>query len=263
MWRHLETGAAVGYIPQNGFAVTFGSPLCDPIQLTPVIKAYLAHLQEKKLKPIWCCIDAATEKVLATTFGWTALTAVAEERINPSAADDKEDKGLKKKVHKAEKYGVKLIDVEGEMDESLKNEINERVEDWKMRRKGTQIHLTGVRPFDDMEHRKYFYARDAEGKVRRFSISVSSHAYLISQICALVVLAQLSTAHGFQIKWALEFHGAPLGAIEVCSHMPLHTFLNLTSQSTVHPLACHQEDGQSRCSQRHIWCWCRIRTSSC
>ena len=34
------------------------------------------------------------------------------------------------------------------------------------------------------------------------------------QICALVVLAQLAPIHGFQIKWALEFPGAPLGAIE-------------------------------------------------
>ena len=31
----------------------------------------------------------------------------------------------------------------------------------------------------------------------------------------MVVLAQLLVSHGFQIKWALEFPGAPLGAIEV------------------------------------------------
>ena len=30
----------------------------------------------------------------------------------------------------------------------------------------------------------------------------------------MVVLAQLAPVHGFQIKWALEFPGAPLGAIE-------------------------------------------------
>jgi len=34
------------------------------------------------------------------------------------------------------------------------------------------------------------------------------------KICALVVLAQLAPAHGFQIKWALDFPGAPLGTIE-------------------------------------------------
>ena len=34
------------------------------------------------------------------------------------------------------------------------------------------------------------------------------------KICAFVVLAQLAPTHGFQIKWALDFPGAPLGAIE-------------------------------------------------
>ncbi len=33
-------------------------------------------------------------------------------------------------------------------------------------------------------------------------------------MCALVVLAQLAPIHGFQVKWALEFPDAPLGAIE-------------------------------------------------
>ena len=199
VWRDRKTGAAVGYIPQNGFAVTFGNPLCEPKQIPAVVRAYLDYLSNEKLKPVWCCVDAETEKVLANEFGWSALTAVAEERINPTEVDpEKHDRNLRKKLHRAEKSGVKLIDVEGLVDLEVKKEIDERVEDWKRGRKGTQIHLTSVRPWDDEVHRKYFYARDAEGR-----------------ICAMVVLAQLSASHGFQVKWALEFPGAPLGAIEV------------------------------------------------
>jgi len=200
VWRDPKTGAAVGYIPQNGFAVTFGNPLCEPKQIPAVVRAYLHFLShDKKLKPVWCCVDAETEKVLANDFGWSALTAVAEERINPTEADpEKHDKKLRRKIHRAEKSGVKLTDVEGLVDPEVKKEIDERVEDWKRGRKGTQVHLTAVRPWDDEIHRKYFYARDATGK-----------------ICAMVVLAQLSASHGFQIKWALEFPDAPLGAIEV------------------------------------------------
>jgi len=200
VWRDPTTGAAVGYIPQNGFAVTFGNPLCEPKQIPAVVGAYLNFLSDdKKLKPVWCCVDADTEKILANDFGWSALTAVAEERINPTETDpEKHDKNLRKKLHRAEKSGVKLTDVEGLVDPEVKKEIDERVEDWRRGRKGTQVHLTGVRPWDDEVHRKYFYARDATDK-----------------ICAMVVLAQLSVSHGFQIKWALEFPGAPLGAIEV------------------------------------------------
>jgi len=92
---------------------------------------------------------------------------------------------------------VKLHEVSGEPDPALRQQIEERCKDWAESRKGTQIHLTGVRPFDDVQHRKYFYATDKDGR-----------------ICSLVVLAQLAPIHGFQIKWALEFPDAPLGAIE-------------------------------------------------
>ncbi|KAI0782115.1 aspartyl-tRNA synthetase, cytoplasmic [Abortiporus biennis] len=198
IWRDQTTGAAVGYIPEHGFAVIFGSPLCEPNQIPRVVRSFLAYLESIELKPVWCCIDAETEKFLAKELGWSAIIAVAEERVNPTEADPaNNDKTVRRKIHRAEREGVKIVEVEGEMDETVKQEIEVRCQEWSKARKGTQIHLTGVRPFDDMIHRKYFYATDSSGK-----------------ICALVVLAQLSAKHGFQIKWALEFPGAPLGAIE-------------------------------------------------
>ncbi|RDX47067.1 aspartyl-tRNA synthetase cytoplasmic [Lentinus brumalis] len=197
VWRDRATGAAVGYIPQDGFAVTFGSPLCAEDQIPRVVKAYLAFLHEEGLKPVWCCVDKATERYLAAELGWAAVIAVAEERINPTEVDPAEsDKTVRRKIHRAEREGVKIVEV-GDMDDHTRQMLEQRCKDWEANRKGTQIHLTGVRPFDDMQHRKYYYAVDKEGKP-----------------CAMVVLAQLAAKHGFQIKWALEFPGAPLGAIE-------------------------------------------------
>ena len=43
--------------------------------------------------------------------------------------------------------------------------INKRLADWGAHRKGTQVHLTGLRLFDDTKHRKYFYAKDSNGTV--------------------------------------------------------------------------------------------------
>ncbi|KAJ3486884.1 hypothetical protein NLI96_g3934 [Meripilus lineatus] len=198
VWRDTSTGAAVGYIPQGDYAVIFGNPLCDPKQIPRVVKAFLTHLDLESLKPVWCCVDKETEHYLARELGWSAVIASAEERLNPIEADPStNDKTVRRKVHRAEREGVKVVEVDGRMDETVRQRIEERCQDWAAARKGTQIHLTGVRPFDDMIHRKYFYATDKDG-----------------QICALVVLAQLSPKHGFQIKWALEFPGAPLGAIE-------------------------------------------------
>ncbi|KAI1783747.1 aspartyl-tRNA synthetase, cytoplasmic [Ganoderma leucocontextum] len=198
IWRDKATGAAVGYVPQNSFAVTFGSPLCSPEQIPRVAKAFLAFLHGEGLKPLWCCVDKTTERHLADELGWAAVLAVAEERINPTETDPAEhDKTVRRKIHRAEREGVRLVTVGPEMDPTVKAQLEQRCRDWEASRKGTQIHLTGVRPFDDIQHRKYFYAVDKTGKP-----------------CAMVVLAQLAPKHGFQIKWALEFPGAPLGAIE-------------------------------------------------
>jgi ergosteryl-3beta-O-L-aspartate synthase len=197
VWRDENTGAAVGYVPVNGYAVTFGNPLCEVKQIPQVVNAYLKFLEHEKLKPVWACIDKYTEEYLADELSWSALIAVAEERINPAESDPSSDKNVRRKIHRAEREGVKIHEVD-KWEDGLKENIEQRCKDWAENRKGTQIHLTGVRPFDDMEHRKYFYATDKDQK-----------------ICALVVIAQLSVSKGFQIKWALEFPGAPLGAIEV------------------------------------------------
>jgi ergosteryl-3beta-O-L-aspartate synthase len=181
----------------NGYAVTFGNPLCERNQIPQVCREYLRFLEHEKLKPVWACIDHDTEQFLAEELGWSALIAVAEERINPADVDPANDKNVRRKINRAEREGVKIHEV-GDLDDELKANIEQRCKDWSEARKGTQIHLTGVRPFDDVQHRKYYYATDKDGK-----------------ICALVVLAQLAASKGFQIKWALEFPGAPLGAIEV------------------------------------------------
>ncbi|THG93233.1 hypothetical protein EW026_g7952 [Hermanssonia centrifuga] len=200
VWRDDTTGAAVGYIVQGGFAVVFGNPLCESSQIPRVVKGFLHFLHSDKanLKPIWCCVDKDTERYLAEELGWSAVIAVAEERVNPIEVDPaSQDKTVRRKIHRAEREGVKVHEVEGEPEPEVKKKIEERCMEWAANRKGTQIHLTGVRPFDDVQHRKYFYATDKDG-----------------EICSVVVLAQLAAIHGFQIKWALEFSNAPLGAIE-------------------------------------------------
>ena len=157
----------------------FRNPLCKPKQIPYVIHVYLYFLSHgKKLKPVQCHVDAETEKILANEFGWSSLTTVAEERINLTKADpEKCDKNFRKRLHCAEKSGIKLTDVIGLVDHKVKKEIDECVEDWKHSKKGTQVHLTSVRPWDDEVHCKYFSSWDAT-----------------DNICTMVVLAQLSVS---------------------------------------------------------------------
>lgn len=198
VWRDTKTGAAVGYREHNGYAITFGNPLCETRQITHVARSYLHYIQdERKLKPVWCCVDMETERVLAQELGWSAVTAVAEERFNPTEVEpEKNDKNVRRKVHRAERDGVKLIDVNGEPDEALKQEIDVRLEDWKQGRKGTQVHLTGLRPWDDPIHRKYFYARDPQGKVRTF-YCVDSQRVPDLTFCTDLCLACIGTVGSY------------------------------------------------------------------
>ncbi len=129
---------------------------------------------------MWCCVDKETEHYLARELGWSAVIAAAEERLNPIEADPAaNDKTVRRKVHRAEREGVKVVEVDGMMDEEVKKKIEVRCKDWAAARKGTQIHLTGVRPFDDTIHRKYFYAMDNVGQVR-FALSSTGFRILIS-----------------------------------------------------------------------------------
>lgn len=168
----MRTGAAVGYLAQNGFAVTFGDPLCDEKQMVGVIDRYLQFVHHEGLKPIWCCIDHDVERVLASDLGWSAIIAVAEERLNPSEVDPAtNDKTVRRKIHRAEREGVKIVDVAGAPDERVQEMLDSKCKEWEASRKGTQIHLTGLRPWDDMKHRKYYYALDKDGNVSCLDIS--------------------------------------------------------------------------------------------
>jgi lysylphosphatidylglycerol synthetase-like protein (DUF2156 family) len=153
-------------------------PLCEKRQIPEVARAYLRFLDNEKLKPVWACLDQETEQYLADELGWSALIAVAEERINPSEVEPGNDKNVRRKIHRAERDGVKVHEVEDWAgQDELKEKIEQRCKDWADHRKGTQIHLTGVRPFDDIAHRKYFYATDKDGTVSVCRRSLSGPSY--------------------------------------------------------------------------------------
>ena len=60
---------------------------------------------------------------------------------------------------------MKTVEVDQEMDQGVREQLEQRCKDGEANRKGTQIHLTGVWPFDDMQHRKHLCGVDKEDKV--------------------------------------------------------------------------------------------------
>ncbi|KAF2397525.1 aspartyl-tRNA synthetase [Trichodelitschia bisporula] len=200
IWRDEFTGAAVGYVPQDGFAITIGDPLCHESQYQKTIAGYLRFIKkERGLKPLWLLVGSSVEEVLATKFNWRTFSVVAEQRLDPSHNPAQHDNDVQRKIRHAEREGVKIFDIPigTPVPQEIRDKVDARVEDWLKNRKGKQVHLTDIHPWEDMQHRQYHYAMDKSGT-----------------ICAFVALAQLSPDHGWQVKYSLDFPGAPSGSIE-------------------------------------------------
>jgi len=203
VWRDQSNGAAVGYCPQGSHAIVLGDPLCDRSQYGAVIGAFLAYLEkEHKLSPIWLNVSDDVEEILGQRFGWKTMSPVAEERVdleNRTAAQRRE---IQRKVNHAKKEGIVVKDYGfgAKIPEDVQDKVDKRIQDWQASRKGTQVHLTKLekrRVFQDLAHRWFFIASDKNGN-----------------ICSLIALCQLSAQFGMQIKYSLDFPGAPNGAIE-------------------------------------------------
>ncbi|KAI0388092.1 aspartyl-tRNA synthetase [Hypomontagnella monticulosa] len=196
VWRDVDTGAAVGYAEENGYAMIMGNPLCDPRQYPIVISAFLKHLKKNEdLRPIWILVSSQVEEILGAKLGWRTLTCVAEERVDVDSANR-----VVKKERQAKDAGVKIHETAlGEpVPDDVREKCDKRIEDWKEGRKGRkQVHITEVRPWISMAHRRYLWAEDKNG-----------------EIVGLVILHRLSPEHGYQIKFALDFPGSPSGSIE-------------------------------------------------
>ncbi|KAH6953316.1 hypothetical protein DER45DRAFT_378716 [Fusarium avenaceum] len=212
IWRH-ETGAAVGWVQKDKFAMITGDPLCDRSQYTKVIRDFIHYVTvDKHLTPFWMLVSFEVQKILAAELRWRSLSCTEEQRVDADKHNSAQIDGLAAKARRVEREGVKIHEVKA--DEDFISRADPAIEEWKNARKGNkgkQVHLTEVRPWIDQEHRRYF-AAEKDGKV-----------------ISMVVLAQLAPRHGWQVKWALDFPGAVNGAIEV---LVSHALSNVTGKVT-------------------------------
>jgi ergosteryl-3beta-O-L-aspartate synthase len=198
VWRDNDTGAAIAFVRVRTHAIIAGNPLCDTKQYADVIGGFLRWLKKTThLKPIFVLVGQEVEEVLGTEFGWKSLSCSAEQRVDLAHEGHATDKDVERKIRHAKSAGVKVLDLGQSVPNEIQERCNTRIKEWQENRKGTQVHLSKITPWKDMTHRHYLHAEDKEGK-----------------ICALVVLAQLAPRYGVQVKWALDFPGAPNGAIE-------------------------------------------------
>lgn len=203
VWRHPSTGATQGFVPFHGFAVTIGDPLCAKSQYPQVVSAYLEYLKtgRRGLKPLWLMVGGTIEEYLGDKYNWRTLSPIAEQRADPRISPASKDHDVARKIRHAERQNIKTYEwlYTEPLPPDLTARIDDRIADWQAHRKGAQVHLTEIRPWIDQEHRRYYYSGEGskDGRVH-----------------ALLVLHQLAPEHGYQVKFSLEFPGAPSGTIE-------------------------------------------------
>ncbi|ODA76680.1 hypothetical protein RJ55_07951 [Drechmeria coniospora] len=206
IWRH-PSGAAVGYVKQDKFVMITGDPLCDRTQYKDVCAAFVKFVvTELRLVPVWMLVSYEVQKILAQQMGWRTLSCTEEQRVD---TDKHHRTSAGAKARRVEREGVRIHEVKPDQD--FISRAEPAIEEWKASRKGKQVHMTEVRPWVDVGHRRYF-AAEKDGKVN-----------------ALVVLAKLSPKHGWQVKWALDFPGSVNGTIEVLIE---HVLGSLSGQVT-------------------------------
>ena len=228
VWRSHINGAAIGYSKgKGGYVIVVGNPLCDESQYKETIDEFLPWLKKNVGKPIWILVSSEVERILAESYDWRCISCVAEDRIDPKVNRGHDDAVVMRKARHAKRSAVHVVSTQqGQLPApELIEKVNKRIEDWKASRNtsGKQVHLTDVAPWVDYEHRTYFVALGPsaqnaakaekaggvkeEGKENQVNADEVGHG--------LVVLAQLSRKHGYQIKWAIEFPDAISGTVEV------------------------------------------------
>ncbi|EAT88027.2 hypothetical protein SNOG_04267 [Parastagonospora nodorum SN15] len=106
IWRDEHTGAAVGFVPQDGYAITVGDPLCHPSQYLKTMTAYLKYIKkERNLKPLWLLVGGPVEETLATKFNWRTFSVTGEQRVDPIHNPAEKDSDVQRKIRHAEKEG--------------------------------------------------------------------------------------------------------------------------------------------------------------
>lgn len=207
LWKspqHQQSNPRVqGYLARGKFYFAWGPPVCRDNSETreSVAKEFIEWAtKEKKRRVAYCIVDTAFSEILGKELGWSVLSCVREDRLQPDIKklDQKE---VRHAIRRADRAHIKYSELHLKAPEytippDIKQEVDEGLAVWKSKRTGTQIAAAGLHPWMDVQHRRYFLARNEHGK-----------------IVAICVLAQL--AHdSYQIKHAVTFPNAPGGTSE-------------------------------------------------
>ncbi|KAJ3512683.1 hypothetical protein NLJ89_g3380 [Agrocybe chaxingu] len=206
-----------GYMEKGPYIFAWGNPLVsDPAALPIVARQFVDFCKSQGKRLVWSCVDRDLEKILGgDEFGWSTVSCIYEDVIDPAHIleltspeakgheGQKVVKDLKKNLHRANKYDVKVSEIRGsQWTEDDKIAIEQGIREWKSTKGGVQIASTTLQPWLDSEHRRYWVAKkDGEA-------------------VGILILTPIQ-ASSWQIKNAVSFPSAPKGTSEALIYTAL------------------------------------------
>jgi len=188
IWRPAQPIEASSFTPVQGYmqkdpwVFAWGNPLVsDRAALEPTARAFVAWAEERKLRPVWCCVDQEFEIVLGgkgSSFKWSTMSCISED------------------LQSAEEAELQVVEMgQSDWSEEDKKAVEEGIEEWKKTKGSGQPPAAGLEPWIDFDHRRYWVARK-DGK-----------------IVGILMLTPLQGRSHF-IKNCLAFPNSPRGTFE-------------------------------------------------
>uniref|UniRef100_A0A8H8CHP2 Uncharacterized protein n=1 Tax=Psilocybe cubensis TaxID=181762 RepID=A0A8H8CHP2_PSICU len=201
-----------GYMIQGSYIFAWGNPIVSSSAVFPsFIDHFSAFADSQSRILVWLCVNQEFQDVLGSKFGWSTVSCIKEDLIDPthvlhmmSKKECGRIKNLRNSLSKAYKSGLMVEEVPKEylVESNQRVCIDEGIAKWKESKKGIQIASTTVNPWLDIEHRRYWLAR------------------LDSTVVGILILTPIHHGH-WQIVNVVPFNSSPKGTSEALIHAVL------------------------------------------
>lgn len=151
----------IGYRKENGLAVVFGDPICQPDAWDRLVIPF-----HKEMEKVIYILASASFKEWALSHGLLGAIEFGEELYfdpfdNPKRRTGTQASLVRRKVRHATAEGVMVEEYLGG-NPLLEQQMEQVGEKWVKGRKGPQIHISGIELFSHREGRRWFYAKKGD-----------------------------------------------------------------------------------------------------
>jgi lysylphosphatidylglycerol synthetase-like protein (DUF2156 family) len=211
IFRTPEVDGLIGYRTENGCAVVFGDPVCSALQTHLLTQVFHEFCAKEKLRVIYLIVSEEFARWLFQNRYAKVMIEYGEELILDPHDDPRKKEGVyaslvRRKTRHALHENVVVHEYIPFADE-IEKEIIQVGEKWLEARKGPQIHLSHLRPFDHREGKRWFYAQKNE------------------QIVGALILNRLEKYQGWLLNHLTFTPKAPHGVPELLIVSALETLL--------------------------------------